>query len=246
MLQFLTIVGYIIGVIAGGISIYEFGQKKGMSGKAFAGIAIAVLIVSLVFTFLNGTSAKTITPTSTVNATVQETISPTATSPIAISPTVIPPTATALPSPTTAATVSSLPTQATPTLAPAETLFKNIKLSCNCSDRVVATITKIVIQPDQGNMLWSMTFFNNSQRSAYAAFADGNFYLQEGNQTYDATGSVIGTFAGISLQAGETQQVIITFSFVPFKDAPYKLVSIMQMDCCGQEIAKFNPVPLSF
>ncbi len=100
-----------------------------------------------------------------------------------------------------------------------------------------------------------MTFFNNSQQSAYAAFADGNFYLQQGDQIndpapgeqkYDATGSVIGTYNGISLQAGETKHVIITFSFVPYTAIPYTLVSIMQMDCCGQEIANFDPVIFSF
>lgn len=249
MLQFLTILGYILGVVVGGISIYEFIQKKNPPGTVYASVAAAILIASLVLTFLNphsgiSTGTPTPTPTSTVGLSALSSPSPTDTTP----------TSTALPSPTPTVTVSPSPA-ATPTLAPAETLNKNIKLSCNCSDRVVATITKIVVQPDQNRMLWSMTFFNNSQKSADVGFGDGGFYLQEGDQInnpapgapeYDATGSVVGTFNGITLQAGGTQQVIITFSFVPYTATPYTLITIMQMDCCAQEIAHFNPVLFSF
>ena len=157
---------------------------------------------------------------------------------------------TMLPTPTA---TEPVPTS-TPSLAGPETLQKNIRLKCDCTDRVLVTITQIVIQPDQDRMLWSMTFFNNSQQAADAGFGDGNFYLQEGDQIndpapgeqkYDATGPVIG-FNAITLRAGETQQVTITFSFVPYTGISYTLVSIMQMDCCGQETAHFDPVLFTF
>lgn len=248
MLQFLTILGYILGVIVGGISIYEFIQKKNPPGTVYASVAAAILIASLVLTFLDPQNGSPVPPTPTPipSASLSAQSNPSSTDTT--------PTSTALPSPTSTVTVSPSPV-ATPTLAPAETLNKNIKLSCNCSDRVVATITKIVVQPDQNRMLWSMTLFNNSQKSADVGFGDGGFYLQEGDQItnpapgapkYDATGSAVGTFNGTLLQAGETQQVIITFSFVPYTAIPYTLVTIMQMDCCAQEMAHFNPVLFSF
>lgn len=242
----LTILGGIFAAVVGGITIYEFMKRNKAHAAVIAAVIAAIVIAALVLTFFtqqNRTIAVTPTQTPTVSVTVPANTGPTDTS------TASTPTALTSPIPTTI--TSLVPTEATPQLATAKTLIENRKLSCNCSDRVVATITKIVIQPDQNRMLWSMTFFNNSQQSAYAAFADSNFYLQEGDQInepapgaqqYDATGSVIGTFSGISLQAGETQQVIITFSFVPYTATPYTLVSIMQMDCCGQEIAHFDPL----
>lgn len=164
------------------------------------------------------------------------------------------PMASPTPSPTPTATAMIIPTATSaPILEIAKTLPENIRLACTCSDRVVVTITQIVIQPDQNRMIWSITFSNTSQKSASAVFADSNFSLQKGDQInnpapgelkYGATGSVIGTFSGINLQAGETQQVTITFSFVPYTGIAYTLVSIMQMDCCGGEIAHFNPVVL--
>jgi hypothetical protein len=120
---------------------------------------------------------------------------------------------------------------------------------------VLVTINQIVIQPDQNRMLWSLTFYNNSQNGAGASFADGNFYLQQGDQinnpapgepTYGATGPVIGTFSGIGLKAGETKQVMVTFSFLPYTNTTYTFVSIMQVDCCGQEIVRFDLVLFTF
>lgn len=161
------------------------------------------------------------------------------------------PTATATP----ASSPTSLPVPTQTALATPGTIPENIRLSCDCTDRVLVTITQIVIQPDQNRMLWSLTFYNNSQNGAGAAFANDNFYLQKGDQIHDpapgeqkynATGQVIGTFSGISLQAGETKQVTITFSFVPYTGIYYTLVTIMQEDCCGQEIVHFDPVLFTF
>jgi hypothetical protein len=75
MLPFLAILGYIVTIIVGSISIYEFIRKKGAPGAVFAVVAVGMLITSLVLTSL--TTQKEAganippTPTPTTNETVQ-------------------------------------------------------------------------------------------------------------------------------------------------------------------------------
>jgi hypothetical protein len=74
MLPFLAILGYIVTIIVGSISIYEFIRKKGAPGAVFAVVAVGMLITSLVLTSL--TTQKEAganippTPTPTTNETV--------------------------------------------------------------------------------------------------------------------------------------------------------------------------------
>jgi hypothetical protein len=46
----------------------------------------------------------------------------------------------------------------------------------------------------------------------------------------------------VSLQAGETKQVTLTFSFVPYKDIPYTLSSQL----AASSGVNFNPVVIQF
>ena len=143
-------------------------------------------------------------------------------------------------------TVFPSPTPTQPVPSGPKTLPENIRLQCDCSDPVVVTIAQIVIQPQPNRMLWSLTFYNNSQSSFGARLSQ--FSLQKGDQirypttgekTYDASGEGIDT--GEILQAGETKQITLTFSFVPYKDIPYTLESQLA------EIATpFNPEVIQF
>lgn len=198
------------------------------------------------FVFFLGTrsqgplTTKQGTPT---QAATQPTTHATSTGAIA-SPTALTTTPTDLTStPDLTATATGL------TLAPAETLLENITLKCDCTDPVVVTITKIEIQPPQNRMIWSLTFFNNSQNSTDAVF--NQFFLQKGDQvnyptqgeqTYTATGGGIDT--NVPLQAGETKQATLTFSFVPYNNIPYTLSS--ELDGTGFAPVTFNPVVTHF
>ena len=211
-------------------------------------VMIAILVVMLIgtFVFFLGTrsqgplTTKQGTPT---QAATQPTTHATSTGAIA-SPTALTTTPTDLTStPDLTATATGL------TLAPAETLLENITLKCDCTDPVVVTITKIEIQPPQNRMIWSLTFFNNSQNSTDAVF--NQFFLQKGDQvnyptqgeqTYTATGGGIDT--NVPLQAGETKQATLTFSFVPYNNIPYTLSS--ELDGTGFAPVTFNPVVTHF
>ncbi|PWT91257.1 MAG: hypothetical protein C5B54_05640, partial [Acidobacteria bacterium] len=94
----------------------------------------------------------------------------------------------------------------------------------------------------------SLTFFNNSQSGADASFyqfslqkGDQVSYPTTGEQTYVATGGGIDT--NVLLQAGETKQATLTFSFVPYKDIPYTLSSELAV---GFAPVTFNPVVIQF
>jgi len=95
-------------------------------------------------------------------------------------------------------------------------------------------------------MIWSLTFYNNSQSSIGARFyqfslqkGDQIHYPTTGEQTYDASGGGIDT--GVYLQAGETKQITLTFSFVPYKDISYTLESqLWEVDTpFNQEVTQF-------
>lgn len=155
-------------------------------------------------------------------------------------------TPTAFPSPTA---TQSVPTPTpSPILSGPRTFYPNIRLQCNCSDRVVVTITQIVIQPSQNRMLWSLTYYNNSQGSVSSGFVF--FTLQKGDQikfpttgepSYYATGQ--GVDSGVDLQAGDTKQATLTFSFVPYKNFPYTIVSNLSVNF---DYVTFDPEVIQF
>jgi hypothetical protein len=215
--------------------------QRSRSNKIYF-VVIALLALMLIGTFVfflgkGNSQGSTGTTPSTQNQVVTKTANNNATSTVATaSPTALTTTPTDLTvTPDLTATTAGL------TLAPAETLPENITLKCDCTDPVVVTITKIVVQPQQNRMIWSLTFFNNTQRDTDAQF--GQFSLQKGDQvhypttgeqTYDATGGGINT--DVPLQAGETKQATLTLSFVPYKNISYTLSS--QLGLAGP----FNPV----
>jgi hypothetical protein len=150
------------------------------------------------------------------------------------------PTSTLTPQPSLPPTEppTSQPTAtSSPILSGPQTLPENTRLACNCSDPVVVTLIKIEIQPDKNRMIWTFTFSNNTPSLEETYF--GQLTLEEGNQikypttgepTYDATGPGIfddGSTTAIFLQPNETKQVIVTFSFVPYKDTSYTLISTL-------------------
>ena len=225
----LTILGGIVAVVVGGIAIYEFLKKNNVPGAVIAGVLAAIVIAALILTSLtqNGKSAQSQNSPSIASATTPATTISSAT------PTDSPPTSptTTVSSPPPTTEPSPVPTEPTPQLAPSETVSENFPLQCDCSDPIVVTVTKIEIQPQQNRMIWFLTFYNNSQNGADATFRQ--FYLEKGDQVnypttgdqtiYYATGEAVST--GLTLQAGETQQTTLTFSFVPYKDIPYTLSS---------------------
>jgi hypothetical protein len=206
-------------------------------------VMIALLVLMLIGTFVfflgkGSSQGSTGTTPSTPNQVGSNPANNSATSTVAIA------------SPTDS-TTTHLALTATPTgltLAPAETLPENITLKCDCTDPVVVTIIKIVVEPPQNRMIWSLTFFNNSQSGADASFyqfslqkGDQVNYPTTGEQTYSATGGGINT--DVFLQAGETKQATLTFSFVPYKDIPYTLSSELEV---GFAPVTFNPVVIQF
>jgi hypothetical protein len=212
-------------------------------------VVIALLVLMLIGTFVfflgTGRSQEHPNTASTQNQVGTKPANNNVTSTVATaSPTALTTTPTDL-----TATPDLTATTAGLTLAPAETLPENITLKCDCTDRVVVTITKIVVQPQQNRMVWSLTFYNNSQSDADAVFnqfslqkGDQVNYPTQGEQTYDATGGGIST--DVPLQAGETKQAILTFSFVPYKAMPYTLSSEFQDYFIHTVI--FNPVVIQF
>ncbi len=174
--------------------------------------------------------------------TAQQTATPTI--PLTITPTDTP-TPTITPTPTS--TLAPTPTELK--LAGPETLSVNITLHCDCTDPVVATITKIVVEPAQNRMLWTISFYNNAQSRNSASF--NVFHLQKGDQandpttreqTYAATGTGIGV-DNVGLQAGETKPIILTFSYIPYKGISYTLTSELETDYVT---VKYNPVLINF
>lgn len=164
------------------------------------------------------------------------------------------PTSQLMETPTTQLTPTATEPVSTPTaLAGPETLQENIRLNCDCSDPVVVTITKIVIQPPQNRMLWSLTLYNNSQSDDGGAFFN-QFSLQEGDQITNPAGSGEQTFnptgPGVTdnlpdFPGGTTQQIVITFSFVPYTGTPYTLTSELD-GISGLEGITFDPAVIQF
>jgi len=96
-------------------------------------------------------------------------------------------------------------------------------------------------------MIWTLTFYNNSQSFVESYFeqftlqkGDQVHYPTTGEQTYDASGE--GIVTNVSLQAGETKQATLTFSFVPYKSIPYTLVSQL----AANSNVTFNPAVIQF
>jgi hypothetical protein len=152
----------------------------------------------------------------------------------------------------TATPTIPLPTPTVLTFAPAGTIPENIALKCDCSDPVLVTIASINIEPQQGRMIWSLTFFNNSQAETQPSFDECT--LQRGNQVlnpapgepqYHPTGGGI-TFYGtaVTLFAGQSKQITDTFSFVPYTNTPYTLVAVLDRGD-GIQI-KFDPTIITF
>jgi hypothetical protein len=211
-------------------------------------VVIAILVFMLIGTFIfflgrgsgqgsTGTALNAPTQAATNAANNNATSTVASASPTALTATPTDGTVT----PDFTATTASLP------LASAETLSENIRLTCDCTDPVVVTITQITVQPLQNRMIWSLTFFNNTQINTGAQFdqfslqkGDQINYPTQGEQTFDATGGGIDT--GVSLQAGETKQVTLTFSFVPYKSIPYTLSSQL----AAFSSVTFNPVVIQF
>lgn len=169
-----------------------------------------------------------------------------------------PPVATSPTVPSVTSTLTAQPTE-TPTIPPTSTPGVatagppgSIRLSCACSDPVVVTITKIDIQPQQNRMIWSLSFYNNSQSAYDADFS--KFYLQKGDQTqnpagsageptYTPTGLAINT--GQIIHAGDTKQSTLTFSFVPDK-GNYTLASQLVLNEVTMEMVNFDSIVIPF
>jgi len=105
-------------------------------------------------------------------------------------------------------------------------------------------------------MLWFLTFSNTSQRAVSPYFQTFSLEVGDqitdptgpGEQTYNPTGTTIPIGASannIYLRAGEQQQVTLTFSFVPYRDFPYTLVTELKDFEIPLDIT-FNPVLFSF
>lgn len=100
-------------------------------------------------------------------------------------------------------------------------------------------------------MLWSLTFYNNSQADYTVGFS--KFFLQDGDQTKDPTDSGATTYTptgpgvdqGVPLPSGSTKQVVITFSFVPYEGIPYTLISRLGAAYFALDIT-FDPVVIQF
>jgi hypothetical protein len=213
-------------------------------------VVIALLVLMLIGTFLfflgkESSQGSTGTTPGTPNQVATQPANNNATSTVT---TASPTASTTTPTDLTA-TPDLTATAAGLTLAPAETLPENITLKCDCTDPVVVTITKIVVEPPQNRMIWSLTFFNNSQSGTDASFyqfslqkGDQVNYPTTGEQTYSATGGGINT--DVPLQAGETKHATLTFSFVPYKDIPYTLSS--ELGGMGINPVTFNPAVIHF
>jgi hypothetical protein len=186
----------------------------------------AIILISIVLAIFFGYGAYA---TYSTQSAIIALPSPTPTS-LAPSPTAsqqVPPTSTLTAQPTLqpSETPTQPPVQATRLVTPLP-----ITLGCDCSDPIVVTITKVLLDPAKITMLWYITFANNSPNFYYARF--DHFTLEEGDQinypttgepTFEATGQ--GTYVyDVSLPAGATKPVVLTFSFVP-KNITYTLDS---------------------
>ena len=153
----------------------SFPPQRSRSNRIYL-VVIAILVFMLIGTvvfFLGKGSSQgsTSTPPSTPNQLATKTANNNATSTVA--------SATS----STATTATSTELTATPTEpipASTETLPESITLKCDCTDPVVVTITKIVVEPPQNRMIWTLTFYNNSQLNTYVDFTQ--FSLQKGDQ----------------------------------------------------------------
>jgi hypothetical protein len=105
-------------------------------------------------------------------------------------------------------------------------------------------------------MIWTMTYFNNSQTDYVESFnpdAGGKFTLQLNQtdsqlagQAYVPTGPKVNNGPTQTLQAGATQQNTITFSFIPYQGVPYSLSAVMTDDFSSFQPITFDPVTISF
>lgn len=161
---------------------------------------------------------------------------------------------TLVPSPTA---TMPLPTE-TPTLPPPTapilafasdgTRGENVQLSCApCSDPIIVTIASITVDSQRGNMVWSLTYYNDSQYGYDANLSP--FYLtsnistsQGAEQEYRATGSDL---VGVPVSAGQTFHATATFSFVPYKGVEYTLVARLYGGGYFASVT-FNPTTFTF
>lgn len=146
---------------------------------------------------------------------------------------------------------STSPTPTPPPLASAGTLQENITLKCDtCSDPVVLTINDINIDPTRNRMVWDLTLYNNSQSATYCYFDQFSLRDNSSDQTYDSTGDIRNytQCTGLSsLDAGQTMQTTVVFSFIPYKNTGYTLTANMPYTGIGNDTSiKFNPVPFTF
>jgi len=136
-------------------------------------------------------------------------------------------------------------------------MTENITLKCGtCNDPIVVTITTIQIQPQFNRMIWTMTYFNNSQTDYVESFnpdSGGKFTLQLNQtdsqvpgQAYVPTGPKVHNGPTQTLPAGATAKDTITFSFIPYQGVPYSLSAVMADDFDGFQPIKFDPVTITF
>jgi type II secretory pathway pseudopilin PulG len=131
------------------------------------------------------------------------------------------------------------------------TYNEKIRLSCDCSDPVVVTITKIVAEPAHNRMVWSLTFYNNTLDRSDVLLEQFSLGKEDqlGGQTYVPTGAMLvgGRIVDdVILQANETKQATLTFSFVPYKAIPYTLESQLDVSGGTHNFIQFNPIVIKF
>lgn len=212
--------------IGGGVAyLVRYVRKHGIDQ-----LVVAAVCVSLVGVLVVGLFVSRITTTSDSGHTGSQAGSnPTATQTAAdMIPTqtaLIPTNTSVVPTDTIAVPATATP----PQYAAAGSRGENITLKCNCTDPITVTITQIDVEPQQGNMIWSLTLFNNSQKNYDVIF--GNITLQQADQadvTFTPTGPLAQT--GVRVDVGATIHSTLTFSFIPFRSIAYQLTSKLSLD----------------
>ncbi len=235
MNSFNTYVGIVASLVGIAGTVAALLEKNKLDKKRFAIIlsTLVVVIASGIF-FVTSTDITPHPPTNPFKGKA------------------LPPTNTPTDTPTPTPTQSALTPTSSPVLHGPTTLAEQIRLQCNCSDPVLVTITQIVIEPQQNRMLWSLTLKNTSQQSVDASFFQ-KFRLQEGNQksdpspgnpTYNPTGPGVTNNLPL-MNAGDSQQIVVTFSFVPYIGMPYTLDSQF-IDGITSGGVSFDPIIVNF
>jgi hypothetical protein len=108
-----------------------------------------------------------------------------------------------------------------------------LALACNgCDENLLTTITNVAVDDTAENMTWTLSFFNHTAHGCNEVYFN-SLVLQDPSGTKHRPAGPAMDWPGISIDAGMTQQLTLTFPFLPRSSASYTLTANLQCNHTG-------------